>query len=421
MPHGVRLPLRMIHSSFYADATLSVYIKVAALSCRREGCTAGVAYLAPLLGMSRSGVERAFTQMMRPAPDDQVVEMTSQRCTLPSGRGTTATRRVRKVNLKREPGAWVPSNLPEAVSPRLVRCYAAISYAVATNTPVSYAELGIILRHRTGKRAGEPLGDKAVGSIVRELARLGWIGIEERAGYQGRHLYTVYTEPTHLPLNADLGEGSGGDLDDGSLTTEEDQQIDSPDDGALAGGSIRRRRDNGSYRAEPVENPELPPALKAAYTGPCLSLAPRIWHILTSVHHLLPALTPYVLRKAAREIGRQLDQGVEPQRLRGRLEARYACTDTIQDPGRWLLGAALLHHGCGLLACESGVIWHSGDLCSVCADLRASRRPQGKPVGPTRPSWPPPPPASPPRPASTRRGTWCPCPDCEPAPAGRGT
>jgi hypothetical protein len=91
-PQRVRVPWRVVASSHYADATVTTYIKVAALARRVEGCEAGVAYLASILPISRSSVERALTQLGRPAPDDDVVELTSTRRTLPGGRGHTAVR-----------------------------------------------------------------------------------------------------------------------------------------------------------------------------------------------------------------------------------------------------------------------------------------------------------------------------------------
>lgn len=367
-PQRVRLPWRVVTSSTYADATVSVYIKVAALARRREGCEAGVAYLAGLLDLSRSAVERAVTQLTRPAPADDVVELTTTRRTLPGGRGTTAVRRPRVAG-RAEPFVWVPSRLPESLPPRHVRAYAAIAYAGATGTPITYAELGDVLRHRSGKRAGQPLGDRSVARIVTALEESGWVSVDRRAGTHGRNLYTVRDQPfVQLTLGPDLEDGSGGDLGCGSLADKEDPTTDSPDE-TQPGGPIRRRRGD---RGDAVDNPPLPPTLRA-YTGPELTLAPRIWQVLTPVAPLLPGLPPYVVRQLAREIGRQLDAGVEPERLRGRLQHRFATTEAIRDPGRWLLGAAVVRHGCGLTACESGVIWRTGMACEVCADQRASR------------------------------------------------
>ncbi|WP_137991220.1 hypothetical protein [Streptomyces vilmorinianum] len=407
-PQRVRVPWRVVASSHYSDAALAVYVKVAALGARPEGCTASVEYLVGLLGMSRSGVERALTQLMRPAPDDDVAELTSYRRTHPGGMGTTAVRRVRKPSAT-EAFVWVPSAAAESLSPRQLRAYAAVAYAVATGHQVTLAELGQVLRSRSGKRAGQPLDPRTVRRTLRSLADLGWIAMDARAGYRGRHTYTVYEEPAQLSLTADTHDGSGADLGDGSLATKEAPRTDSPDD-ERAGGSIRRRRDQVVARG-PVENPAPAPlraAPKRPYTGPGLTLAPRIWQVLEPVHVLFGGLSPYVVRKLAREVGHQLDRGVEPERLRSRLEFRFACTDEIRDPGRWLLGAAVIRRGCGLDACESGVIWRTGERCQVCA-----ARPPGRPPGPRRPGNPAPAYPGPPR----QRATCCPCPDCSPAPS----
>jgi hypothetical protein len=369
MPQKVRVPLRVV-VGHYADAALPVYVKIAALSRRESGCEAGVAYLGGLLGLSRSTVERALTQLMRPAPDDDVSEVTSYRRTHRGGRGHTAVRRVRAV-ARTEHGAWVPTRAAEALSPRQLRAYAALAYATATGHHLSLADLGQVLRHRSGKKAGEPLAARSVRRILRDLEDLGWISVDRRAGYRGRHLYTVHDEATHPALTADSEEGSGADLGEGSLASKEDHKTDSPDDPPPAALAIRRRREQVVAR-EPVENPQLPAAPRRPYTGPALSLAPRIWRVLEPVKALLSGLAPYVVRELAREIGRQLNEGQEPERLRARLEFRYASTDTIRDPGRWLLGPAVVRRGCGLIACESGQIWHTGRECDVCARDRAA-------------------------------------------------
>jgi hypothetical protein len=363
----VRVPLRLIVSGTYADSALAVYMKVASLSARREGCTAGVAYLAEILGTSPASVERGLAQLTRPAPCDDVVEITTVRRTLPGGRGTTAVRRVRQPQ-SRERFVWMPSRAADSLNARQLRAYAAISYAVATRTPITYAELGQVLRHRTGARAGQALDPRSVRRIIQGLAALGWITIDPRGGGRGRHAYTVHEQPSQQTLAPDTADGSGADLDDGSLASKEDLPTDSPDD-ATAGGAIRRRRDTGSRG---VENRGA--AARRAYAGPGLSLAPRIWEVLAPVRPLLPGLSEYVVRQLARAIATQLDQGIEPERIRARLESRYATSETVRDSGRWLLGAAVARHGCGLAACESGRIWRTGDRCQVCADLRTGRQ-----------------------------------------------
>jgi hypothetical protein len=92
------------------------------------------------------------------------------------------------------------------------------------------------------------------------------------------------------------------------------------------------------------------------------------------VKPLLAGLSPYVVREAAREIGRQLDAGADGEVLRGRLEFRFASTEDIRDAGRWLLGAGLRPpkarpSGCGLADCDSGVMRFTGAPCKACAEL----------------------------------------------------
>lgn len=373
MVQRVRVPLRVV-VGYYSDAAVSVYVKVAALERRETGCEAGVSYLSGLLGVSRSTVERALTQLMRPDPVDDVVELNSVRRTWEvSGKGRTAQRWIRKAS-RSEHGAWVPTRAAEALNPRALRCYAAISYATAIGQDITLTELARILRHRSGKKAGQALDVRSVRRILRTLEALGWISVDRRAGYRGRHIYTVHDEPIQAPLTADTGDGSGADLGDGSLAYKEHHLSDSPDEPPAAALGIRRRREQVVARG-PVENregPALPAAFRRPYAGPALSLAPRIWRVLEPVKSLLPGLAPYVVRALAREVGRQLDEGQEPERVRQRLAFRFASSETIRDPGRWLLGAAVVRRGCGLTSCESGRIWHSGQDCAACSDTRAA-------------------------------------------------
>ncbi|MFJ4365121.1 hypothetical protein ACIP4S_13315 [Streptomyces chartreusis] len=359
MPQRVRVPLRVIVGS-YSDATVSVYVKIAALDRKTTGCEAGVAYLSGLLGLARSTVERALTQLMRPAPDDDVVELISQRRTYEGGTGQTAVRRIRATNPHREHGAWVPSRAAESLSPRQLRLYCAVAYATALGVQVTLAELARILRHRSGKKAGESLDVRSVRRLLRELERLGWISVDRRAGYRGRHLYTVHDEPVQAALTEDIGEGSGGDLGEGSLQ-EDHHQTDSPDDHSpTAALGIRRRR--AQVVAREV-NPPLPPLHGRTYAGPQLSLAPRIWRVLEPVKPLLSGLSPYVVRAAAQEISRQLDGGADVEGLRHRIEFRFACTETIRDPGRWLLGAALRPGPDGPASWRPPGHWHECEAC----------------------------------------------------------
>lgn len=113
------------------------------------------------------------------------------------------------------------------------------------------------------------------------------------------------------------------------------------------------------------------------YTGPELQLSPRVWAVLEPVRYLLPAISPYLLRRAAREIGRQLDTYADIERLCARVRARHNTVTggEIRDPGAWLLGAALPRHGCGLHECEGGVLWTTGRRCLVCDELRTGHPP----------------------------------------------
>ncbi|WP_432589960.1 hypothetical protein ABVG11_34360 [Streptomyces sp. HD1123-B1] len=394
------MPWRLI-SGGYSDAALSVYVKVAALAARPEGCTAKVTVLARFLSMSTSAVERGLRELNQPHPEDEVAEVATVRRTLPGGTGTSALRTVRLVETRSERWVWIPVAAADSLTPRQLRAYAAIAYAVATRHHLTVGELAAVLRHHTGRAAGAALSERQVRRILEDLAELGWITVDERAGYRGRHAYTVHDVPVQPALTAVTDDGSGADDHDGSLANKDDLGTDSPDH-AAAGGSIRRRRDTPVARG-PVENPAaaataaVPNALRAAppapapdaarpYSGPPLQLSPRVWRVLEPVRHLLPDLSPYLVRRIAREIGHQLSTGTEAERLHARLEHRYACTEPPRDVGRWLIGAALPRRGCALTACESGLIWRTGERCQVCTQLAAERH-RGAPPERPPPGW----------------------------------
>ncbi|MEW2636436.1 hypothetical protein AB0903_33570 [Streptomyces sp. NPDC048389] len=394
----VKYPLRVVtDAEAYAPGDTNFYGKVKALSKGRRA-TASMEKMAGYLDWSKSTGERAGRRLGRPAPTDGVVELFTKRNTHKiTGTGQTAERWCRDLD-KGEPFVWGPVLAADTLRGLLHRLYLGLRYAtVIKHHQPTLAELAQLLRHHGGKRAGQPLAEASVSRLLDELEALGWITVDRRAGYRGRHAITVHDHPVH-PVDEpeptpDPGDGSGPDLGDGSLAYKEDQGLNDLEK-TRAGGSIRRRRDTGSRAVDTFGNPIAPPP----YTGPQLTLSPRIWHVLEPVRHLLPGISPYLMRRIAREIGHQLDTYATPQRLRARLTARTASAmaDDIRDPGRWLLGAALPRWGCGLADCETGVLWTTGHHCHVCADIRADRR-TGHP--------PHPPPHTAPEPALDPTGT----------------
>jgi hypothetical protein len=101
-------------------------------------------------------------------------------------------------------------------------------------------------------------------------------------------------------------------------------------------------------------------------------MSPHIYAVLEPVHLLLERVTSdFVVRQIAREVGRQLREGTDAERLHHRLTARFAkvMLSEIRDPGRWLLGVALPRWGCGYQDCEAGVLWSTGKDCEVCAEI----------------------------------------------------
>lgn len=411
----VRTPWSLVSSEHYTDAALAVYLKVAALAQRPEGCTAGVAVLATYLGMSKSAVERGLRQLTQPDPETGVAETTSTRRTLPGGRGHTALRTVRPIAAD-ELYVWLPVGAADTLTPRQLRAYAVLVYCEARGIPLTAAELAEYLRHHSGPRKGEPVDERSARAVINELDALGWITVARRAGLGGRHTITCHRFPLHplpqqaavpAPTGPEAHDGSGPDLGDGPLTYKEDPTTDRPEKPTAvvpsAVGEVQVRT-----AAQPVDNSQRRdggPHL--GYAGPPLTISPRIWHVLDAVRPQYTAATVWEQRAVARQIGNQLDAGCDLERLRLRLQERRARTHTedITNPGRWLLGAALPRWGCPNSDCESGVLWSTSRLCEVCDELRQDRRTEAAPAASCSPR-------SAPAPATAPAPVWHECDDC---------
>ncbi|WP_217545606.1 hypothetical protein [Streptomyces sp. GbtcB6] len=403
----VKVPLRLVVGAQYPDVALSTYVKVKALSLRPEGCTARVIRLAEFLGMSKSAVERGLRPLTRPDIVDGITEVPTVRRTARGGTGESAHRVTRPL-AEDELWAQIPVRAAEALTPRLLRLYALLAYSTARRIPVTVAELGEMLHHHTGQRAGQCLGERQARRLVDELAESGWLTVHRREGEQGRHAYETHRHPLHTvpapaeeaPADeqlalwdgeaADFYDGSGSDLGDGSLATKEDHPTDRPDETNPVGVS-RRRRGDREWVPAPVETADGPlpdtfrpspsraargnrptPTGRASYTGPELRWTQRIHDSLAPVRHLLTdSVSRFMLRRVAREIGRQLDNSavnlMSPERMAARIASRYRDARTIGDVGAWLLAVAVTPGGCGLPLCEDGYTWPTGEPCEICA------------------------------------------------------
>ncbi|MFJ8844310.1 hypothetical protein ACIRFF_15560 [Streptomyces cyaneofuscatus] len=459
----MRVPLRVVVGAQYRDSALSVYMKVKALAMRPENCRAKVRTIASYLGLSVSEVERALTQLTT-AGSDGIAEVITRRHTSRDGEGESAERWTRPMD-EGELFVWLPGRAATSLPPRQLRLYAVIAYAQIRRMPLSLAELRAVVRHQYGDAAGEPLGERQVMRLLDDLETTGWITIHRRQGPRGRHAYEAHQRPLRpvlddtaddpaappapsapAPATPDIHDGSAPRTADGSPATEEDRTTDRPLTSEGCGG-IRRRRDAGSYRAAPVENAAEPTFRGAGhdekrsssggtYRGPGLQLSPRVWHVLEPVRTELPSISPYVLRRIGREIGRQLSAGVGMERLTTRLLVRYSRLTAHRtasegarrgEVGRWILGAGLPRHGCRLDSCEDGTTWATGLRCALCADIAAAEQdlaaaaaeearaqqpsvaePPPDPPGAVRPPvtwlpWPPPPPDPGPEPTPDER------------------
>ncbi|MGW3177190.1 hypothetical protein [Streptomyces sp. NPDC001153] len=213
--------------------------------------------------------------------------------------------------------------------------------------------------------------------------------------------------------SARSGEGSGTAGGDGSLADEESPRTDRPENTgrrpspavgetpigetpvgetsvgepatARPGPATAPRADatRSGQRAKGSPPYGRPPCSAPPYKGPQLTLSPQIYAALEPVHRLLAQIgSVFVVRRIAREVGRQLRAGTDPDRLRARLRLRFARTSPteIRDPGRWLLGVALPRWGCGLADCESGLLWTTGRRCEVCTEIAVDRRTSPRPA-----------------------------------------
>ncbi|MCM2431049.1 hypothetical protein [Streptomyces sp. RKAG337] len=269
----------------------------------------------------------------------------------------------------------------EFLDPRQLRAWAALAYAAALGLPVSERELGELLVHHSGKRAGEPIGAAAASAVIDSLEALGWLIVKRRAGWQGRHEYIVLDQPTPVEQSnaveddgveergsgSPVGDGSGSQAGDGSLATEEDTRTEGLEKGDGGGLSPAVGEVEVASREAPVDNSapsnNRPPAIDGAdlalraveqdlsptpaadqpaapgpqkpYAGPELTYSTRMAWMTEPVRWLLERTTVYVQRKVARELGAQLTLGIEPERLRQRLERRFAreTAAEIGNPG----------------------------------------------------------------------------------------
>lgn len=436
----VRVPLRLVVSPVYPDVALSTYVKVAALAARQQGCEARTATLAGYLGLSRASVERGLAALSRPGPDG-LVELSTVRRTLPGGRGTSAVRRVRPLSAV-EGFVWLPVAAAEDLTPRQLRAYAVIAYAQKMKIALTEAELAGHLRHYSGSRAGLPITADAAGVVVDEVEAARWVTVQRRAGAHGRHRLLAHDiapeaapaaltqEPevvreggpgvtgssvdngSDVTVRSVVGEGSGTPVGEGSLVYRESLTTDSPKDegpirspavgevqvgeavesaepGAAATPSAGTGERCLALRADGIEQPVRTTATREGrtrnrgarqpYGGPQMVVSARVHAVLQPVHGLLARVrNDFVVRQIAREVGRQLDAGMAAERLRHRLELRYArvMSEDIRDIGRWLLGVALPRWGCGHQDCEAGTLWTTGNPCPVCAEAVADRAAQ---------------------------------------------
>lgn len=395
----VEVPERVYRGPHYSDAFKKAWCKGATLDVdgNLEHCNASVANMAAFCGLSKSAFERALTEGRHPGPDGGAPEFTTRRMTHRGGRGRTAIRTVRGIAYG-ERFVTVPGWIADAAEPRELAAVLLIAHAAADGHQLTAAELAQELFHHHGKRKGEAVSERTARRLIDRCEAKGFLDVDHRAGYQGRDILTVRDTPLEAvpdtpdpipdptptaPASCpDIHDGSGPDNHDGSLAYEEDQRV-CTDGGTQERGSSAVGEVTVSVRP-PVDTAgstsAVPPALRSsvrpcappAYAGPQLTLSPRVWSVLTPVADLLPGISVFAVRRIAREVGRQLDDGIWPEEIRDQLQRLRAWTpaEDIRDPGRWLLGAVLpVRSRCQRTGCHWGFLTHTGMPCKACAEL----------------------------------------------------
>jgi CRP-like cAMP-binding protein len=376
----VKLPRRIWGSGHYTPGAVAYYAQVTALAQRVEGCTASVSTLARYMGDAKRTAERHLAELTEPGPDG-VPELTTVRRTGSDGDGETALRRTRPA-ARGEHFAYVPIAAAKTLRRPLFVLYCALTYATATQTPVTAAELAEMLA----------VTERSARRMTDELEALGWITVHRRAGAHGRHTYDVHDHPLRPvdeePVRPDTHGGSGAAANGGSLAIKEDSGL-TDESTTQAGGAFRRRRGDRKWVADPVDTrgnaaAAVPPALRGhtppAYDGP-LTLSREAWTllqpVLEPVRDLLPQVSAFMTRRIVREILRQIRQdGIWPDDIRDQVARmrRWTPTEDIHDPGRWLLGAVLpVRSRCGTAGCHWGFLAYTGAPCKACAELEADR------------------------------------------------
>lgn len=379
----VKVPKRVWGSASYSPGAVAFHAQITALAQRPEGCRAGVVTLARYMGTAKRTAERYLAELAAPGPDG-LPELTTIRRTASDGDGETAERRTRGL-VRGEHFAYVSVLAAKTLRHPLFVLYCALAYATATHTPVTAAELAELLA--VTERSARRMSD--------ELEALGWITVHRRAGIHGRHTYDVHDHPlrpvTAEPARPDTDGGSGPGGDGGSLAIKEDAGLTDGEKTEL-GGAFRRRRGDRKCMPGPVDTvsysggcnypvadtfrPAAPPP-RRPYDGPQQTLSPRLWWVLEPVRDLLPAVTPFVMRRIGAEVGRQLDTGVLAEDIRDSIRTlrRWTMREDIRDPGAWILGAALPGRPgrCGTADCVRGFQRYTGTPCKACAELAADR------------------------------------------------
>lgn len=381
-----------------------VFLEIADLCARPQGCTASAQYIADVLAASREAVQREITWLEE------------HHFVFQGGYNSRTGQVARKVRALRasEAFVWLPTGAWVLVDGRPFAMLAAYTYCHAVNRPQTAAEITALAPRRDGRH----LHPKTVSRAAATLAAAGWLWAVHTPGKATTYTparkapqQVIDTETERLSQVAgvdnritpplDTGITPEGSTSEGSTSVVDvvspppAVEVMSPEGEITVTRAHERAREDehqdhaadtdGRFALRADKAPKIP----KPYNGPALRVPEAVADVFEPVRVLLTGEKPRVnvwgQRQAAREIIRQLGNGTHADQIRYRLRARLAgvMVDEIGN-GRtgsgsangWLL-EALKPYGCANPMCEHGRLWPDLTACQTCTRLHEENRAAG--------------------------------------------
>ncbi len=142
-------------------------------------------------------------------------------------------------------------------------------------------------------------------------------------------------------------------------------------DPAVAGGAHAHARKPEALQSHSDTRAAVAPGQKARAALPQLSLSSAAYYVLRETATLLPLMTTWEQREAARAAGAAVrDVAGDIERVVRRLRFRYATATSITSPYGWLVRIGLRRiSDCGRVECESAIDVVTGQECVPCGYL----------------------------------------------------